>query len=251
MLADKPPHELADYIMKWDGHLTRWFGPRMQPAGKRILVIGSQYGTEVLWALRNGAREVIGLDPGGCPPDAMYVALDRLGLGDRAGAFRLLRATTHDAGDLGGFDYVMSNNVFEHINGLSHTLRSVAAFMPDPGARLVLFADPLFHSSQGHHLRAGAWDHLTMRQEELAAIVPPRQWEAYRTSLNGMTITSFLEAVREAGLILLDLGIVPDRALAEFPAISPHIAPGLKPMDLCLEGVVCTLAFPHNIEAAR
>lgn len=219
----------------------------MNVAGKRVLVIGSQYGPELLWALRNGAREVVGLDPENCPPDALRLALDRLGLGERSDAFRMVPATTHDAGDIGAFDYVMSNNVFEQIDGLSHTLRSVARFLPDTGGRLVIFADPLFLSSQGHHTRIGAWEHLTQSQEAIRAAVPPRQYEAYRTTLNGMTLTSFLEAVREAGLVLLDLGVVPDRAIDRFREVAPQIAPGLKPMDLCLEGLVCTLAFPHNL----
>jgi hypothetical protein len=233
--------------VKWDGHLSRWFGPRIQVEGKRVLVIGSQYGPEILWALRNGAEHVVGLDPEGCAPDALKIALERLGLSARCDAFEMVAATTHDVGEIGTFDYVMSNNVFEHVRGLSHSLASLQRFVPGPGARIVIFADPLFLSSQGHHLRAGSWQHLTMAQDELRAIVPPRQWEAYRAELNGMTITSFLEAVREAGLILLDLGVVPDRDIDGFAAIWPKIPPGLKPMDLCLEGLVCTLAFPENL----
>jgi SAM-dependent methyltransferase len=219
----------------------------MHVAGKRILVIGSQYGPEILWALRNGASHVVGLDPEGCAPDALWIALERLGLADRRGAFEMVAASTHDVGDVGTFDYVMSNNVFEHVYGLSHALASLRRFLPEPGARIVIFADPLFLSSQGHHLRAGSWEHLTMAQAELRASVPSRHWGAYRGELNGMTITSFLEAVREAGLILLDLGVVPDRDLVSFPAIWPKIPSGLKPMDLCLEGLVCTLAFPTNL----
>jgi len=219
----------------------------MDVADKRVLVIGSQYGPELLWALRNGAREVVGLDPEGCPPEPLLLALKRLGLEDFSHKFRMMRATTHDVSELGPFDYVMSNNVFEHIFGLSHTLAGIARFLPDLGGRIVLFADPLFLSSQGHHTRLGAWEHLTMTQEQISAIVPPQQYDAYRTTLNGMTLTSFLEAVREAGLVLLDLGIVPDRALAQFGSVRSHLPPGLKPMDLCLEGLVCTLAFPHNL----
>jgi hypothetical protein len=146
-----------------------------------------------------------------------------------------------------GFDYVMSNNVFEHIHDLSHTLMSLRRFVPAQGNRIVIFADPLFFSSAGHHLRAGPWEHLIQSAETLEATVPPRQWEAYRTGLNGMTITDFLDAVRSSGLILMDLGIVSDRALDRFAKLHPLISPGLKPMDLCCEGIACTLAFPENI----
>lgn len=236
--------------MKWHGHLSRWFGPRMSVAGKRVLVVGSQYGPEVLWALRGGASAVVGLDPEACSPEPLRVALDRVGLSDRHGAFELIRATTHDVRDIGTFDYVMSNNVFEHVLGLSHTLRSIARFLPQPGGRFVLFADPLFLSSHGHHLRVGPWEHLTTTQAELESRVPEKHWPAYRGSLNGMTLTSFLEAVREADMLLLDLGIVPDREIARFNQHRRHLPPGLKPMDLCLEGIVCTLAFPQNLAEA-
>lgn len=62
-----------------------------------------------------------------------------------------------------------------------------------------------------------------------------------------MTITVFLEAVREAGLILLDLAIRPNPNLQLFVEKRKAFQPGLKPMDLCLSGISCALAFPHNI----
>ncbi|MHA3791502.1 class I SAM-dependent methyltransferase [Sphingomonas sp. YL-JM2C] len=247
MLEDLPTAELAAYVRKWDGHLSRYFGPRMDPAGKRILVIGSQFGPEILWALKRGAAHVVGVDPAPARTDALQAALVEAGLGDRLDAFEMISGTTHTLGEMGGFDYVMSNNVFEHIHDLAHTLMSLRRFVPARGNRIVIFADPLFYSSAGHHLRAGPWDHLTRSAAELEPTVPPRQWEAYRTQLNGMTITDFLGAVRDSGMILLDLGIVADRALDRFAELRPLISPGLKPMDLCCEGIACTLAFPENI----
>ena len=86
-----------------------------------------------------------------------------------------------------------------------------------------------------------------MSQEAIRDRVSSRQWREYRNGLNGMTITVFLEAVREAGMILLDLGIRPDPNLERFAATRKTFPPGLKPMDLCLSGISCTLAFPHNI----
>jgi len=53
--------------------------------------------------------------------------------------------------------------------------------------------------------------------------------------------------VREAGLVLLDLGIRPDPNVGRFPELRDALPPGLKPMDLCLSGISCTLAFPHNL----
>lgn len=247
MLEDLPTAELAAYVRKWDGHLTRHFGPRMDPAGKRILVIGSQFGPEILWALKRGAAHVVGVDPSPTRSDALEAALMEAGLGDRLDSFEMISGTSHTLGDIGSFDYVMSNNVFEHIFDLSHSLASLRRFVPHRGNRIVIFADPLFFSSSGHHLRVAAWDHLIKSAEDLRSTVPQRQWNAYRTQLNGMTITDFLGAVRESGLILMELGVVVDRALDRFAELYPLMPPGLKPMDLCCEGLACTLAFPENI----
>ncbi len=71
--------------------------------------------------------------------------------------------------------------------------------------------------------------------------------ERISVGLNGMTITGFLDAVREAGLVLLDLAVRPDPNIGQFGAVRDALPPGLKPMDLCLSGISCTLAFPHNL----
>lgn len=60
--------------------------------------------------------------------------------------------------------------------------------------------------------------------------------------LNGMTITDFLGAVREAGPVLL-----PDRQIGRFGEVRDRLPPALKPMDLSLEGIGATMAFPHNL----
>lgn len=247
MLEDLPTAELAAYVKKWNGHLNRYFAPRMDVTGKRILVVGSQFGPEILWSLRNGADYVVGLDPSPLRLDAIRAALSDVGLDAKQTCFEMISGTTHDVGDIGVFDYVMSNNVFEHIDDLTETLGSLRRFVPASGARIVIFADPLYYSSAGHHLRAGPWDHLIKPAEQLCNETPPRQWDAFRTQLNGMTLTDFLGAVRDSGLLLLELAVVPDRELSRFSELHPLMPAHLKPMDLCVEGLACTLAFPENI----
>lgn len=39
------------------------FGDRADMVGKRVLVMGSGWGVEVLWALQRGAAHVTGFDP--------------------------------------------------------------------------------------------------------------------------------------------------------------------------------------------
>jgi SAM-dependent methyltransferase len=238
---------LRDYIVRHEAHMERFVRPMFDPAGKRILVIGSGWGTETFWSLKNGAAHVVGVDPEPRPTEPLREALAAAGAG-------LERRFVHHQGLLAGladmepFDAVLSNNVFEHVFDLAGTLAGCARFIHSPGGRIVIFTDPLFLSSAGSHLPVGPWEHLTQTQEALRARPETAtNWEAYRRTLNGMTLTAFLEAVREAGLWIEHLGIVPDRNRAGFPTVAPRLPPGLKPMDLLLEGVACRLAFPHNI----
>jgi len=244
---EKMLREVTAYIQKWDDHLATYFGGKFSLEGKRLLVIGSGWGTEVLWALKQGAAHVAGIDPR--PPERAFVeaALAEHGLSHLADRFSLHQGTAPSVSGIGTFDLILSNNTFEHIDCLSATLAALARFLPDKGGRIFIFADPLFYSSLGHHVPIGPWEHLSQSQEAIRARVTPNQWREYRGGLNGMTITSFLGAVREAGLILLDLAIRPDPNIERFPELRDALPPGLKPMDLCLSGVSCTLAFPQNL----
>ena len=246
-MNDKMLGEITAYIRRWGGHLDLYFGGKFELSGKRLLIIGSGWGTEVLWALRQGAAQVTGIDP--CENQRSYVerALEEEGLAGLSDRFTLHQGTALTAPELGTFDLILSNNAFEHIENLSGNLAALGRFLPDKGGRVFIFADPLFYASIGHHLPIGPWEHLTMSQDAIRARVTPRQWNEYRDGLNGMTITVFLEAVREAGLILLELGIRPDPNIESYVATSKAFPPGIKPMDLCLSGISCTLAFPHNI----
>jgi SAM-dependent methyltransferase len=239
--------EITAYIRQWGGHLDLYFGGKFDLAGKRLLVVGSGWGTEILWALRQGAAQVTGIDPR--EDERAYVerALAEEGLTGLSDRFALHQGTAVTVPQLGPFDLILSNNAFEHIDGLSANLAALARFLPEKGGRIFIFADPLFYASAGHHLPIGPWEHLTGTQEAIRARVTPRQWAEYRDGLNGMTITVFLEAVREAGLLLLDLGIRPDPHMEKFVEQRDTFPPAVKPMDLCLSGISCTLAFPHNI----
>lgn len=240
--------KLADYIGNFYDHCEKWFGPVADVKGKRVLVLGSGWGTEALWAAMAGAKEVVGLDPAPRDREPLNLALKRRNKENLADRITLLQNTTFDAPDLGEFDFVISNNVIEHIIGLSATFYSLRRFMPkDRKSRVVVFTDPLFFSSAGAHLPLRKWEHLTVGSPRLKPKVTEARWNNYRNTLNGMTITDMLGAVREAGLIILDMKIVVDRNLSEFNRIAPHIPSGIKPMDLCLEGLFLHLTFPENL----
>lgn len=243
---DRPRlEELKAYITKHETHLDKYMRPLIEPKGKRILVIGSGWGTETYWALKNGAEYVFGIDPAPRPVEPIVSVLRDSGLDlDR---FDHIKGTVESAQGQ-AFDAIISNNVFEHVFGLSGTLAACRNLLPKKGGRIGIFTSPLFLSSAGSHLPIKPWEHLTASQEELR-LRPENQtnWNAYRETLNGMTITSFLEAVREAGLWIEILSILPDRNLARYNELRDALPPSLKPMDMLLEGISCRLAFPHNL----
>jgi len=236
--------DLKDYVVRHEGHLDKYMGPLIDPKGKRILVLGSGWGTETYWALKNGADHVLGIDPGVRPLEPLKLAL--ADTPDLVEKFEHRRAFIHELEDQ-PFDAIISNNVFEHVFDLAGTLRDCRRFMPQRGNRICIFTDPLFHSSCGSHLPVSPWAHLAESQDRLRELAGDRNWNEYREGLNGMTLIDFLTAVRESGLMIESLYLVPDRNRGTFPAVSERLPSGLKPMDLLCEGIGCVLAFPQNL----
>jgi SAM-dependent methyltransferase len=189
----------------------------------------------------------VGIDPRSEERAFVERALAERGEEGLATQFELHATTTTAVGEIGEFDVVLTNNTLEHVFGLSANLSAIARFIPHKGGRIYVLAGPLFHSSTGHHMPVGPWDHFRLSQTDLRAKVSPRQWGEYRDGLNGMTITDFLSSVREAGLILTEFGILLDPNIAALPALLAEMPSALKPMDLACQGVKCTLAFPHNL----
>src|SRR5262245_20166996 len=50
------------FILAGQEHCDHFLTPLAAPAGRRVLVVGAGAGTEMLWCLRHGAREVVGID---------------------------------------------------------------------------------------------------------------------------------------------------------------------------------------------
>lgn len=234
---------LRDYVIKHLGHMNSYMGPMVDPRGKRILVIGSGWGVETYWCLKNGAIKVIGVDPGERPTDPLNSALRDLNpvLLDRFCHYQC----TLDELPFHEIDDIISNNVFEHIFDLRGTFTECRRFMNRRGQRLHIFTDPLYYSSVGAHLPISPWRHLLTDQETLKSELPAgANWEQFTSGLNKMTLISFLQAVRDSGLYLEKLSVYPDRNRSKFVTYAP---PGVLPLDGMLEGLACTLAFPENV----
>jgi hypothetical protein len=142
----------------------------------------------------------------------------------------------------------VSNGVFEHVMDLKGVLGAFRDLLR-PGGRIAIFADGLWYSSIGGHIRGEPWEHLWRAPSEVKERYPDR-WIYYRDHLNRMTIVDFLEAVRSVGLLVLQLqtGRAPD--LRELNRLLPQIRaqqPGVSPTDLSIVSIGCELCFPEHL----
>ncbi|WP_185961317.1 bifunctional 2-polyprenyl-6-hydroxyphenol methylase/3-demethylubiquinol 3-O-methyltransferase UbiG [Telmatospirillum sp. J64-1] len=230
------------YIQHYQAHCDRWLPRLADVKGKRILVLGSGWGTEVLWCLRNGALDVVGVDPADRPTQPLDAAIEELPE-PVAGTFKLIRGNIIDLRGGQDFDVILSNNVVEHIDSLKATFFSFRRFLK-PDGRVSIFSDPLYYSSAGSHLPLSAWEHLYKEEDEFPAEITGRQRSEFRHMLNRLTFMEYLSVFRESGFILEDLFIIPDRHLRHFTSVWPRIQRKAFPLDLCLEGFGCRLAYP-------
>lgn len=258
MVEEQPRDSDEDrlrFILEGQAHCDHFLSPLADPRGKSVLVVGAGAGTEMLWCLRRGVREVVGIDILEQRPAALAQAVRDLGV-EPAPPFSFLRLGIEEARTLGRrFDLVLSNNVFEHLPDLRRALE-VCADLVEPGTgRIAIFTAPLFYSSGGSHLPAEPWEHLwqapeALRQEVLGAL-PPRHalrdldladYLFREISLNRMRLPDLLEAVRANDLVVLGLRVLPDRWLRDLPGFLRRLEAvrreeGISLTDLALEGV--------------
>jgi SAM-dependent methyltransferase/predicted nucleic acid-binding Zn-ribbon protein len=276
--ADADADRLA-YILGAQQHCDAYLPAIADPAGKRVVVVGCGAGTEMLWALRHGAREVVGLDVVPQSPVALEQAVGSLGLAatdaDGQPRLRILQLAAEDAAALGErFDLVLSNNVFEHLSDLPGAFRACAALAAPGSGRIAVFTDPLYWSSTGSHLPHPPWEHLTvplapaadghprpempadpaiaLRARVLAQLpaghalhqLPLDDYLFAEITLNRMRLVDFVAAAADAGLVFLHLALVVDRNLASLPnqlAAIHALHPHLAPADLAIEGLAAEL----------
>jgi len=246
--GDTRTRYLADYILRFQPHCDRYLGSLADPGGKSVLVIGSGHGTEMLWAIRGGATEVVGIDLAPKAPDALDLALGDSGI-DRPPRYEMHTLGVGEVGRLGRtFDLVVSNNVFEHLDDVALAFRELRRMIEPVDGRIAIFTDPLFYSSHGAHLPVDPWQHLHASDDELEHIAPSAHaWQEY-TRLNRMTLVSFLGAVSAADYVILQLFVVVDRALEELGDRLPRIASRASITDLGLEGIGIELMRLPDIE---
>ncbi len=227
-------HTLDDrlpFLLEQQAHCDEYLARIADPAGKSVLVAGAGAGTEMLWCLRRGAREVVGIDLLPQEPESLRRAAEALGIpADRP--WQLLEMAIEDAPSLARrFDLVLSNNVFEHVGDLPAAFAACAAMIEPGRGRIAIFSNPLFRASTGSHRQHEPWEHLH-RPELLApdADVP----------LNRARLEDVLDGARRANLALVHLEVLPDRHLGDLPTHLTNL-PHETPLDLGLEGYAMEL----------
>ncbi|CAN5638856.1 hypothetical protein BH10ACT11_BH10ACT11_04270 [soil metagenome] len=238
---------LADYILRYQNHCDNYLSRLANPEGKSVLVIGAGSGTEMLWAIRHGATEVIGIDVVVKPTEPLALAMSELQI-KQPPPYEILDLGVDEVETLGRrFDLVLSNNTFEHLPDIRSAFKAIRSVVEPQHGRVAIFTDPLFYSSYGAHLPIEPWDHLDHEAEELRAKTPePYVWHEYE-ALNKMTLISFLEAVREAEFVILQLFVIADRELARLPGRLAAIHSSAPVTDLALEGIGIELMLPPAI----
>ena len=250
--------ERLSFILEGQQHCDHFLTPIADPAGKRVLVAGSGAGTEMLWCLRQGAEEVVGIDILEQTEEALRAACAKFNLKPN---FSMHRIAIEDAAKLGRrFDLLLSNNVFEHVSDLPRSLRACAELIGANG-RIAIFTDPLYYSSSGSHLPHEPWEHLWAEGKELRerlvrklgpdhAVSKLSDFDDYlfrEISLNRMRITELIEAVRASGLVMINLRVIPDRNLPSLPQYRDRVI-HLPVLDLAIEGLAAELARPGTTD---
>ena len=240
--------ELKDYIIRRERSLDRDLLPYGDPAGKDVLVFGCGFGNEVLWAARHGAGSILAVDLSpAISPLPLRSALQDQGIDYDRYEFR--RQNIHDTALTGDkYDLIVSNGVFEHVMDLKGVLGAFRDLLK-PAGRVAIFADGLWYSSIGGHIGGEPWEHLWRTPQELQARLSRERWNVFCNQLNRMTITDFLQAVRSAGMIVLQLRLGRDPNIGQLADRLPSIRRRLEvsPTDLSIVSIGCELCFAENL----
>jgi SAM-dependent methyltransferase len=261
--VDGPGADRLGFVVAGQEHTDHYLSPLADPAGKSVLVVGCGAGTDVLWCLRHGAREVVGIDLLEQDPGALAAAAARFGVDAGRASFR--RLAVEEAPRLGRrFDLVLSNNVFEHVGDLAAAFAACAEVVEPGSGRLAVFSSPLWLSSQGSHLPHAPWEHLwadadDLRRRLLAGGRLPAGHALERLdlatylereiTLNRARVADFVAAIAAAGLAPLHLAVLPDPHLAELPAAMARMSsvgsePPPSAFDLGAAGIAVELVRP-------
>src|SRR5258706_8939366 len=155
-MKEEEIEELSKYLLNRPRLLDKDLLPFGDPGGKDVLIFGCGLGAEVPWCAQRHAKSVVGIDLKPIHPEPLARAMQTSGLAGTK--YELRMQNVHDLA-LGDerFDLILSNGVFEHIGDLKGVLESFRPLLR-PRGRIAIFADGLWYSSIGGHIRRFAWE---------------------------------------------------------------------------------------------
>lgn len=227
-------YDLTRYILKFQSHCEKYLAPLCNPRGKSVLVIGAGHGTEMLWCILNGAKEVIGIDVADKNTNALKIALTQMEMINVCD-YEMLRMSVEEIDKIGRkFDLVLSNNVFEHLPDINKAFSSCKKMIEPFEGRIVVFTDPLFYSSSGAHIPLLApWEHLW--NNEIKDKTNGYLWQQYK-SLNKMRLLDFIKSIECNNLAIIKLNVIPDRNIENIKSYL-NLIPCDSITNLVLEGI--------------
>ena len=228
-------YDLTKYIIKFQQLCDRYLSPMCDPRGKSVLVVGSGHGTEMLWSIQNGAKEVIGIDIADRDTDALNVALEQLEINHNSN-YQMLKMGIEEIENMERkFDIVLSNNVFEHLPDLNQAFNACKNVINPYDGRIIIFTDPLFYSSMGSHIpNVEPWEHLW--NKDIKNKSSEYALEQYN-SLNRMTLSDFIKSIELNELIILKMSIVSDRNLGKLKEYMNIVDTEESITNLTIEGL--------------
>jgi SAM-dependent methyltransferase len=200
-LSEERLLHLTNYIVHREQALDREMLPYGDPVDKDVLVFGAGHGTEVLWAIRHGAKSVLAIDIKEHSPAPLERALAQFDLTHDSYEFRTQNVHDTSAGTE-RFDLILSNGAFEHVHDLKGVMGAFRSLLK-PSGRVAIVADSLWWSSNGGHIKRDPWEHLWLEPAELKQELHPFHWDVYCNQVNRMTTTDFIEALRAVGAVIL------------------------------------------------
>lgn len=200
--------------------------------GKDVLEIGCGHGGICLFMSMNGAKSVVGID---VSDEALATARKIATQFEKEGRVRkgTVRYEKSFAEKIDfaneSFDIIIADNVFEHVNDLTQTLKECKRLLKPKG---IIYAPnfPSIYSSGGPHLKYGSkipWLHIFFTEKSICEAVyqraikypelklfdyygglinNPKTFKDVRKykDLNYITHKKFKKAVKEAGLKIID-----------------------------------------------
>lgn len=184
--------------------------------GKRILDYGCGWGWQAALMVREGAKEVVGIE---IVPEAREKARRRA---EQCGFSHRITIKEHlDEADYGTFDLVLSSSSFEHFADPEAELRNMRRAAAKDGSVIISFAEP-WYSPFGSHMNFFCrvpWMNLWWSEKTLLRVRAryrndgASRFEEVEGGLNRMTLARFIRIIRGSGMRVCWLKLYPTKGL--------------------------------------